>query len=75
MEGARGVADVTGPRRTFHVATEALSAVFLGPFLIYAGTRPVPLRTWERRALVAGGVACIVVDGWLLYRYAHERRN
>lgn len=69
----QGVADLPAQRRDFHVVTQALSVLVLAPFLIYLATRKRELKPWERNGLIVAGVACIVVDGWLLYRYTQER--
>ena len=64
---------LTPERRRFHVTTESLSLVLVAPLLIWAGTRKRPLNAVERWGLIGVAASIVLIDGYLLSRFAAGR--
>lgn len=61
---------IPGAQRNVHLVFEAAALLAVAPLLLWAATRERELTRVEKGALAAVAVSTIVVDGWLLYRYA-----
>lgn len=57
-------------QRSIHVSTEAISVLLMAPFFVWLATRNRPLTEAEKRLLLTAAAGSVIVDGWLLYRFA-----
>jgi hypothetical protein len=57
-------------QRTFHIITEAL-ALPVGAFLIYLGLT-IQAKQWKKTGLIIIGAGNMIIDGWLLLKWAGE---